>query len=303
MDQSKTKNRWKKSWLESVASCRTENKKKNTPPLACRNRQHVSSNDESSFIRWVFSLRQTSFLLNAIHLIALTSGYWLFTLIGIIAERWPLKRRSTLQRIHGYGAFHHIALETRVSIISFCRSSDAKINLADQLSRLEEQVKGSEKLLQQPVLVDHFFSHTQMNDLLMLVRFFRFLVDAMKESRSSATKLVIRLVGSDLLRFAYAHLNPKQKVEKSDASLEKLVGLLTQILTFLLDIHPSCCDQVEQLGIFDRLESFAIKHSVGWRFCFVSNGNRSNEVLLDRSYAVASGRSSLSSERTTWGTF
>ena len=103
----------------------------------------------------------------------------------------------------------------------------------------------------------------------MLDRFFHFLVDSMRESRSSATKLVIRLVGSDLLRFAYDHLTPKQITEKSSSSLEKFVRPLTQILTFLLDIHPSCYDQVDALGLFDRLESFQNNHAVG--FTFVSS--------------------------------
>lgn len=139
-----------------------------------------------------------------------------------------------------------------------------KINLTEELDRLEKQAKGSEVLLRNPALVDHFFSHLQMNNLPMLDRFFHFLVDSMRESRSSATKLVIRLVGSELLRFAYDHLTPKQITKKSSSSLEKFVRPLTQILTFLLDIHPSCYDQVDALGLFDRLENFQSNHAVGF---------------------------------------
>jgi hypothetical protein len=108
-----------------------------------------------------------------------------------------------------------------------------------------------------------------MNNLSMLIQFFQFLLQSIKNSRQNATKLVIRLPGSDLLHFSYTYLRPSSSTDETEKTLlEKFVPILSQVLQMLLELHPSCCDQIDSIGIFDRLESYSKKTSVCGFFFF-----------------------------------
>jgi len=109
-----------------------------------------------------------------------------------------------------------------------------------------------------------------MNDLPMLNKFFQFLLRSMVNSRQNAAKLVIRLPGSDLLKFAYAYLRPSPSVKEQHNLLENLVNILSQLLIVLLELHPFCYDQLDSMGIFDRLEMFSKKISVCYFFLFLN---------------------------------
>ena len=83
----------------------------------------------------------------------------------------------------------------------------------------------------------------------------------MINSRQNAVKLVLRLPGSELLNFAYARLK-KSPDEDEKKLLEKFVPILSQVLKSLLELHPSCCDQLDSKGIFDRLEKYGLENPV-----------------------------------------
>ncbi|CAF4356443.1 unnamed protein product [Rotaria sp. Silwood2] len=129
------------------------------------------------------------------------------------------------------------------------------LQLVDQLNRFEQERNGCESLLEQPKLVDRFFSDSEMNDLTILVRFFRFLLQSMNTSRQNTSKLLIRLPGSNLLNFSYSYLIYSSLADENQKDLlEKFVDILSKILQLLLELHPSCCEQLDSLGIFDRIE-------------------------------------------------
>ncbi|CAF3489036.1 unnamed protein product [Adineta steineri] len=139
---------------------------------------------------------------------------------------------------------------------------DETEKLSDQLDRLEYQQNGCELLLKQPKLLDRFFEDSQMNDISLLTQFFQFLIKSMKKSRENAVKLILRLPNSDLLKFTYAYLRPLSSTnEKEKNLLEKFVPIVSEILQRLLEIHPFCWEQLNSLGIFDRLELYTQKTS------------------------------------------
>jgi hypothetical protein len=137
----------------------------------------------------------------------------------------------------------------------------ASSKLDIELNRLEPA--RCNVLLEQPKLMDRFFSDSEMNHLLMLVRFFKFLLQSTENSRTNAAKLVVRLPGSDLLKFVYEHLKSSSIAHETEITLlQEFVPVLSQVLQFLLALHPSCWEQLDQLGIFDRLEVYGQKASV-----------------------------------------
>ncbi len=126
---------------------------------------------------------------------------------------------------------------------------------------MEHERNGCELLLDQQKLVDRFFTDSKMNDLSILIQFFQFLQRSMINSKSNAVKLILRLPGSNLLTFAYDRLKPSPDDEEKQL-LEKFVLIFSQVLQSLLDLHPSCWEQLDSKGIFDRLESYSLKTSV-----------------------------------------
>ena len=102
-----------------------------------------------------------------------------------------------------------------------------------------------------------------MNDLPILIRFFRFLQQSMIRTRSNASKLVLRLPGSKILSFAYGHLKPSPTVDDQEKKLlEEFVLILTSVLQSLLELHPHCWEQIDSTGLFDRLERYNQQQSV-----------------------------------------
>jgi len=137
------------------------------------------------------------------------------------------------------------------------------VNLSDQLNRFEHERNGCDSLLEQPKLVDRFFSNSEMNNLSILTQFFQFLQRSMITSKQNAVKLVLRLPGSELLNFAYEHLKPSPSIDEEEKNLlKKFVMILSKVLQSLLELHPSCCGQLDSKGIFDRLETYSQKNSV-----------------------------------------
>ncbi|CAF3707173.1 unnamed protein product [Rotaria sordida] len=136
------------------------------------------------------------------------------------------------------------------------------VKLVDQLNRFEHERNGCESLLEQPKLVDRFFSDSEMSDLTILIRFFRFLLQSMNASRQNGAKLIIRLPGSKLLEFSHSYLKYSSLNDKNQKDLlEKFVLILSKILQLLLELHPSCYQQLDSLGIFDRIEIYNQKIS------------------------------------------
>ncbi|CAF4654475.1 unnamed protein product [Rotaria sp. Silwood1] len=136
------------------------------------------------------------------------------------------------------------------------------LKLIDQLNRFEQERNGCELLLEQPKLVDRFFSDSEMNNLTILVRFFQFLLQSMNTSRQNAAKFIIRLPGSNLLNFSYSYLTSSSLADENQKDLlEKFIPILSKILQLLLELHPSCCSQLDDLGIFDRIERSSQKIS------------------------------------------
>ncbi len=130
---------------------------------------------------------------------------------------------------------------------------------------MDGQRNGCELLLQQTKLVERFFNDSEMNDLEILMKFFAFMTSAMGRSRQNATKLVLRLPGSKLLKFAYDHLKPSTQMDNDEEKLfEKFVLGLSNVLKSLLELHPFCFSQIDSLGIFDRLETYSLKSQVGF---------------------------------------
>jgi hypothetical protein len=102
-----------------------------------------------------------------------------------------------------------------------------------------------------------------MNDLTMLTKFFQFLQQSRSNSRQNIAKLITRLPGSDLLLFAYEHLRPSPLMDEEEKQLLKtFVLIFSEILQFLLELHPLCWSQIESIGIFDRLEKYGYKNPV-----------------------------------------
>jgi hypothetical protein len=136
-----------------------------------------------------------------------------------------------------------------------------------------------------------------MNNLSMLIQFFQFLLQSIKTSRQNATKLIIRLPGSDLLHFSYTHLRPSSSTDETEKTLlEKFVPILSQVLQMLLELHPFCCDQVDSIGIFDRLEKYIQKTSV---CCFCFSSNSVKRIFLEWRYTVKSYWADFSSRKIT----
>lgn len=144
------------------------------------------------------------------------------------------------------------------------RSNEAaSTNLSKELDRFENERNGCEALLEQSKLIDRFFSDTQMNDLTMLTRFFQFLQQSMTKTRQNAAKLVLRLPGSRLLELAYERLKPSpMSDEENKKLLDKFVLSLSKVLQSLIELHPHCYDQLDSLGIFDRLEKYTLGRPV-----------------------------------------
>lgn len=102
-----------------------------------------------------------------------------------------------------------------------------------------------------------------MNDLQILVRFFRFLQQSMIRTRSNASKLILRLPGSKVLSFAYGYLKPSPTMDDQEKKLlEEFVLILISVLQSLLELHPHCWEQIDSSGLFDRLERYNQQHSV-----------------------------------------
>jgi hypothetical protein len=74
----------------------------------------------------------------------------------------------------------------------------------------------------------------------------------MNNSKTSAAKLVIRLPGSEVLKFAYTHLKSSPSLNQDEKLLEKFVLIVSQLFDLLLELHPFCCDQLDSLGIFEK---------------------------------------------------
>ncbi|CAM4789800.1 unnamed protein product [Rotaria magnacalcarata] len=136
------------------------------------------------------------------------------------------------------------------------------LKLVDLLKHFEQERNGCEQLVEQSKLVDRFFFDSDMNNLSILVQFFKFLLHSIHRSRQTVAKLVIRLPGSKLLDFSYAHLKPHSLIDENQKDLlEKFVLVLSQILQFLLELHPQCWEQIDSLGLFDRLDKWSTKIS------------------------------------------
>ena len=137
------------------------------------------------------------------------------------------------------------------------------MNLADQLTRFAEQRNGCELLVEQSKLVERFFNDAEMDDLDMLMKFFRFLQSSMTRARQTAARLVLRLPGSKLLKLAYEHLKTSAPTDDEEKKLfEKFVVCLANVLKSLLELHPHCFSQLDSLGILDRIEMCGSKSSV-----------------------------------------
>ena len=137
------------------------------------------------------------------------------------------------------------------------------MNVVEQFNRFENERNGCELLLDQSKLVEQFFSHSDMNNLLILIRFFRFLQQSLLRTRSNAIKLLLCLPGSKLLQFAYGHLKPSPSIDVEEKNhLENFVLIFSDVLQSLLNLHPHCWSQIESVGLFDRLEAYNQKHSV-----------------------------------------
>lgn len=109
-----------------------------------------------------------------------------------------------------------------------------------------------------------------MNDLHILTRFFRFLQQSMIRTRSNAIKLILRLPGSKSLSFAYGYLKPSPTMDDQEKKFfEEFVLILTSVLQSLLELHPHCWEQIDSMGLFDRLERYNQQHSV--RMYFMKN--------------------------------
>lgn len=118
-----------------------------------------------------------------------------------------------------------------------------------------------------------------MNDLSVLVQFFQFLKKSMTNSRQNAVKLILHLPGSELLGFSYKHLKPPPKPNNEEIKLlEKFVLILADILKSLLELHPSCEEQLDSLGIFDRLEAYSQESVVS---LFEKYINRKRRLFLE----------------------
>jgi len=135
-------------------------------------------------------------------------------------------------------------------------------NLFDELNKFERERNGCDSLLNQPKLVERFFDDSQMNNLPILLKFFQFIQRSIINSKQNAVKLVLRLPGSQLLTFAYAHLKPSPSNDEEEKNLlEKFILILSKVLQSLLELHPSCWGQLDSMGIFDRIETYSQKNS------------------------------------------
>ncbi|CAF1069393.1 unnamed protein product [Adineta ricciae] len=86
----------------------------------------------------------------------------------------------------------------------------------------------------------------------------------MHNSRQDAAKLILRIPGSQILYFAHSHIKPSPVSDETQKILlEKFVSTLCKLLQHLLELHPSCYDQLSSTGIFDRLEMHGQKTSNG----------------------------------------
>jgi hypothetical protein len=149
-----------------------------------------------------------------------------------------------------------------LNILLLRNNEITNVNLSDELNRFEQERNGWDSLLNQPKLVDRFFDDSQMNNLLILVKFFQFIQRSIITSKQNSFKLVLRLPGSKLLTFAYAYLKPSPSDDEEEKNLlEKFVLILSQVLKSLLELHPSCWGQLDSIGIFDRLETYSQKSS------------------------------------------
>ena len=137
------------------------------------------------------------------------------------------------------------------------------MTLLDHLKRFEQERNGCEGLLAQAKLVDRFFHDSEMNELSMLTRFFEFLNRAMAKYKQSAAKLVIKLPGSNLLKFAYSHFQSSPARESLNGALETFAVVFTRVLLLLLEIHPFCYSQLDSMGLFDRLDLLQQRSQVG----------------------------------------
>lgn len=151
-----------------------------------------------------------------------------------------------------------------------------KINLLEEFDRIENQRNGCELLVEQSKIADLIFSHSDMNDLNILIRFFRFLQQSLVRTRVNAVKLLLRLPGSKLLTFAYEHLKPSPSIDMEEKNLlERFVLILSDVLKSLVELHPFCYDQIDSMGLFDRLEMYTQQHSVR---CY-SNENKCHHLM------------------------
>ena len=102
-----------------------------------------------------------------------------------------------------------------------------------------------------------------MNNLPLLTQFFTFLIQSMHNSRQDAAKLILRIPGSRILHFAHSYIKPSPVSDEGQkVLLETFVSTLCKLLQHLLELHPSCYDQLSSIGIFDRLEMYGQKTSV-----------------------------------------
>ncbi len=89
----------------------------------------------------------------------------------------------------------------------------------------------------------------------------------MNNSKQNIAKLVTRLPGSELLKFAYMHLKPSPSNDEEEKKLLKTFVInLSEILQFLLELHPFCESQLDSMGLFDRLEQYSQKYPVCFFF-------------------------------------